>query len=113
MTSYPKYGYLGHLSTQKEKERLVLLQRALDLLILRTLIFGPQHGQGIGRAIPQTSEDELLIEHGALEAKFEHVQCVRRRAALGLNAHQVAQITGFDWILSIQMNSTWYDNYRP
>ena len=49
------------MSTQKEKERLELLQGTLDHLILRTLIFGPQHGQGIGRAIQQTSEDELLV----------------------------------------------------
>ena len=39
------------MSTQKEKDRLELLQGTLDLLILRTLIFGPQHGQGIGRAV--------------------------------------------------------------
>jgi len=56
------------MSTQKEKERLELLQGTLDLLILRTLIFGPQHGQGIARAIQQTSEDELLDEHGARSA---------------------------------------------
>jgi PadR family transcriptional regulator len=36
------------------------------LLILRTLIFGPQHGQGVARAIQQTSDEELLVEHGAL-----------------------------------------------
>ena len=49
------------MSTQKEKDRLELLQGTLDLLILRTLIFGPQHGQGIARAIQQTTEDELLV----------------------------------------------------
>jgi len=54
------------MSTREEKDRLGLLQGTLDLLILRTLIFGPQHGQGIARAIQQTSEDELLVEHGAL-----------------------------------------------
>jgi transcriptional regulator len=48
------------------RDRLELLQGTLDLLILRTLIFGPQHGQGIARAIQQTSEDELLVERGAL-----------------------------------------------
>src|SRR5260370_21959384 len=52
--------------TQRETERLELLQGTLDLLILRTLIFGPQHGQGIARAIHQTSDEELLVEHGAL-----------------------------------------------
>ena len=51
------------MSTQEARERLELLQGTLDLLILRTLIFGPQHGQGIARTIQQTSEEELLVEH--------------------------------------------------
>jgi PadR family transcriptional regulator, regulatory protein PadR len=46
--------------------RVALLQGTLDLLILRTLVFGPQHGQGIARAIQQQSEDVLLVDHGAL-----------------------------------------------
>src|SRR3974390_2155229 len=54
------------MSTREEQERLALLQGTLDLLILRTLVLGPQHGQGIARVIQQTSEDELLVEHGAL-----------------------------------------------
>ena len=62
------------MSTQKEKERLELLQGTLDLLILRTLIFGPQHGQGIGRAIQQTTEDELLVEHGALYPALQRLE---------------------------------------
>jgi transcriptional regulator len=62
------------MSTQKEKERLELLQGTLDLLILRTLIFGPQHGQGIARAIQQTSEDELLVEHGALYPALQRLE---------------------------------------
>lgn len=62
------------MSTRDEKERLVLLQGTLDLLILRTLIFGPQHGQGIARAIQQTSEDELLVEHGALYPALQRLE---------------------------------------
>ena len=62
------------MSTQKEKARLELLQGTLDLLILRTLIFGPQHGQGIGRAIQQTTEDELLVEHGALYPALQRLE---------------------------------------
>jgi PadR family transcriptional regulator, regulatory protein PadR len=62
------------MSTQKEKERLELLQGTLDLLILRTLIFGPQHGQGVARAIQQTSEDELLVEHGALYPALQRLE---------------------------------------
>jgi len=30
LTCYPKYGYLGYLSTQQEKDRLELLQGTLD-----------------------------------------------------------------------------------
>ena len=62
------------MSTRDENERLVLLQGTLDLLILRTLIFGPQHGQGIARSIQQTSEDELLVEHGALYPALQRLE---------------------------------------
>jgi PadR family transcriptional regulator PadR len=43
-----------------------LLQGTLDMLILRTLQWGPQHGHGIGQAIRSSSEDALQIEHGSL-----------------------------------------------
>ncbi len=69
------------MSTREEKERLVLLQGTLDLLILRTLIFGPQHGQGIARAIQQTSEDELLVEHGALYPALQRLEAQQWIAA--------------------------------
>ncbi len=62
------------MSTRDERERLELLHGTLDLLILRTLIFGPQHGQGIARAIQQTSEDELLVEHGALYPALQRLE---------------------------------------
>jgi PadR family transcriptional regulator, regulatory protein PadR len=62
------------MSTQEEKERLELLQGTLDLLILRTLIFGSQHGQGIARAIQQTSAEELLVEHGALYPALQRLE---------------------------------------
>jgi PadR family transcriptional regulator, regulatory protein PadR len=64
----------GDMSTQEDKERLELLQGTLDLLILRTLIFGPEHGQGIARAIQQTSEEELLVEHGALYPALQRLE---------------------------------------
>jgi PadR family transcriptional regulator len=54
------------MPTRDEKERLGLLQGTLDLSILRILVFGPQHGRGIARAIQDQSEDMLLVEHGAL-----------------------------------------------
>lgn len=60
--------------TQKGTDRLELLQGTLDLLILRTLIFGPQHGQGIARAIQESSESELLVEHGALYPALQRLE---------------------------------------
>ena len=46
--------------------RLDLLQGTLDMLILRTLQWGPQHGHGIGQTIGARSEDLLKIETGSL-----------------------------------------------
>jgi PadR family transcriptional regulator PadR len=48
------------------KTRPALLQGTLDLLILRTLLFGPLHGHGITKHILHTSEDVLQVEHGSL-----------------------------------------------
>jgi PadR family transcriptional regulator PadR len=62
------------MSTQRGRERLELLQGTLDLLILRTLIFGAEHGQGIARAIQQTSDQELLVEHGALYPALQRLE---------------------------------------
>jgi PadR family transcriptional regulator len=62
------------MSTQDEKTRINLLQGTLDLLILRTLLFGPQHGQGIARAIQQTSEDVLIVDHGALYPALQRLE---------------------------------------
>lgn len=61
------------MSTQ-EKERLALLQGTLDLLILRTLRLGRQHGQGIARAIQEQSEDVLLVQHGALYPALQRME---------------------------------------
>jgi PadR family transcriptional regulator, regulatory protein PadR len=46
--------------------RLELLQGTLDMLVLRTLQWRPQHGHGIGQAIRQSSADVLQIERGSL-----------------------------------------------
>src|SRR5689334_6286650 len=54
--------------------RVALLQGTLDLLILRTLVFGAQHGQGIARAIQEQSEDVLLVEHGALYPALQRLE---------------------------------------
>ena len=43
-----------------------LLQGTLDLLVLRTLVAGPQHGWGISQRIQQTSEDVFRVNQGSL-----------------------------------------------
>jgi len=52
--------------SERYQSRIELLQGTLDMLILRTLQWGPQHGHGIGLAIRNTSQDVLQVEHGSL-----------------------------------------------
>ena len=54
--------------------RVALLQGTLDLLILKTLVFSSQHGQGIARVIQEQSEDALLVEHGALYPALQRLE---------------------------------------
>jgi transcriptional regulator len=50
----------------KDGPRVELLQGTLDLLILRTLIFGPSHGHAIAQRIRAVSDDVLRVETGSL-----------------------------------------------
>ena len=47
-------------------DRSDLLQGTLDLLILRTLMLGPEHGWGISQRIQQLSKDVLQVNQGSL-----------------------------------------------
>ena len=62
------------MPTQGDKDRIALLQGTLDLLILRLLIFGPQHGQGIARAIEQQTDRTLLVDHGSLYPALQRLE---------------------------------------
>ena len=54
------------MPNSSDDQRLELLQGTLDMLILRTLQWGPQHGHGIGQAIRTQSDDLLKVETGSL-----------------------------------------------
>jgi PadR family transcriptional regulator PadR len=62
------------MSTRGASERAGLLQGTLDLLILRTLGLGRQHGQGIARAIQEQSGDELIVDHGSLYPALQRLE---------------------------------------
>jgi PadR family transcriptional regulator PadR len=51
-----------------------LLQGTLDLLILRTLLLGARHGQGIARSIQQQSDDVFLVDHGSLYLALQRLE---------------------------------------
>ena len=54
------------MATPPDDQRLELLQGTLDMLVLRTLQWGPRHGHGIGQAIRLQSDDLLKVETGSL-----------------------------------------------
>jgi PadR family transcriptional regulator PadR len=56
------------------QDRIQLLQGTLDLLVLQTLGFRPQHGHGIATAIQRTSEDLLLVDHGSLYPALQRLE---------------------------------------
>ena len=59
---------------RSDREYSAHLQGTLDLLILRTLVFGPQHGQGIARAIQAQSADVLVVDHGSLYPALQRLE---------------------------------------
>jgi len=61
-------------SQRDDNERAALLQGTLDLLILRTLVLGSRHGQGIARSIQQLSEDVFLVDHGSLYLALQRLE---------------------------------------
>ena len=63
------------MPTQRdENHRLALLQGTLDLLILRVLLFGACHGQGIGRAIQRQSDEVFFVDHGSLYLALQRLE---------------------------------------
>jgi len=55
-------------------DRIALLQGTLDLLILKTLVLGPRHGQGIARSIQRQSEEVFFVDHGSLYLALQRLE---------------------------------------
>lgn len=63
------------MTTQENNdERLALLQGTLDLLILKTLLMGSCHGQGVARIIQRQSEEAFLVDHGSLYVALQRLE---------------------------------------
>ena len=64
------------MSIRKREDRAYSahLQGTLDLLILRTLAAGPQHGQGIARDIQSQSDQVLIVDHGSLYPALQRLE---------------------------------------
>jgi PadR family transcriptional regulator, regulatory protein PadR len=51
--------------TKRAQQRASVLQGKLDMLILRTILYGPGHGHQIGKHIQRTTNDFLQMQHGS------------------------------------------------
>ena len=66
---------LGRMPSQdNSNDRIALLQGTLDLLILKTLVLGSCHGQGIARSIQRQSEEVFFVDHGSLYLALQRLE---------------------------------------
>jgi PadR family transcriptional regulator PadR len=61
-------------SQSNPDDRIALLQGTLDLLILKTLVLGSCHGQGIARSIQRQSEEVFFVDHGSLYLALQRLE---------------------------------------
>ena len=61
-------------SQNNPDDRIALLQGTLDLLILKTLVLGSCHGQGIARSIQRQSEEVFFVDHGSLYLALQRLE---------------------------------------
>jgi PadR family transcriptional regulator, regulatory protein PadR len=63
------------MATQENNDdRIALLQGTLDLLILKTLVLGPCHGQGVARSIQRQSGEVFFVDHGSLYLALQRLE---------------------------------------
>jgi len=57
---------MSSIMRKQTQQKVGLLQGTLDMLILRTLLYGPAHGHQIGKQIQRTTNEFLQMQHGSL-----------------------------------------------
>jgi len=62
------------MTQRRSGDRIELIYGTLDMLILRTLRWGPSHGHGIAKSIERMSEETLKVEHGSLYPALQRLQ---------------------------------------
>jgi transcriptional regulator len=78
---------------RRHENRIELLQGTLDLLILQTLQWGPQHGYGISQAIRLHSSEILQVDTGSLYPamhRLERQKWIRAEWKLSENNQRTA-----------------------
>jgi PadR family transcriptional regulator PadR len=60
--------------TREAQQRMAVLRGTLDMLILRTLLYGPAHGHPIGKDIERTTNDFLKMQHGSLDPALHRLE---------------------------------------
>src|ERR1700722_10626346 len=77
------------MTTQESNDdRIALLPGTLDLLILKTLVMGPCHGQGVARLIQRQSDEVFFVDHGSLYLALQRLgekKWIRARWGLSEN----------------------------
>jgi PadR family transcriptional regulator, regulatory protein PadR len=61
-------------SQKNPDDRIALLQGTLDLLILKTLVLGSCHGQGVARLIQRQSDEVFFVDHGSLYLALQRLE---------------------------------------
>jgi PadR family transcriptional regulator, regulatory protein PadR len=59
---------------KQKDEPIDMLQGTLDMLILRTLLFGPIRGHAIAKSIERASQDVLRVDHGSLYPALQRLE---------------------------------------
>ena len=62
------------MTKHQSADRIELVYGSLDMLILRTLLWGPTHGHGIAKSIERLSAETLKVEHGSLYPALQRLQ---------------------------------------